>query len=109
MNLGGFYPSQGEQSFGDLRARYWVEYSNATSNKIQEVYMNNPDEFDNPREILAAMVAGDLDSELAKDNEVDPETFDRDEWVDAYEADNDGAGGGESAEDEAAEAVEADD
>lgn len=93
MNLGGFYPSQGEQSEGELRARYWVEYSNATSNKIQEIYMNNPERFDNPREILAAMVAGDLDEELSKDNEVDPETYDKQEWLESHseaaEADDD--------------------
>ena len=77
IELGGFYPSKGEQSFGELRARYYVEYSNALSQKINEIWANNPDSFDNPREVLAAAVAGDLDDELMKDNEVHPEEYEK--------------------------------
>lgn len=85
LELGGWYPSRGEQSFGELRARFFVEYSNALQNLIGEIYMNNPDKFDSPRDVLANIIAGELDDELAEENEVDPDTYEREEWIDAQE------------------------
>ncbi|MFP4017844.1 MAG: hypothetical protein ACLFUH_01210 [Bacteroidales bacterium] len=85
IELGGFYPSQGEQSFGELRARYFVEYSNALQSKIQEVWMNNQEAYDGPKDVMAAMLNGELDEELQVDNEVNPEEYDRDEWVESQE------------------------
>lgn len=81
INLGGFYPSQGEKSEGELRARYYVEYSNALSNKLLEIWQNNQDDYENPREVLADVIAGDLDDEMAEDNEVDPESYEKEEWL----------------------------
>lgn len=92
INLGGFYPSEGEQSKGELRARFYVEYSNALSNKLLEIWQNNQDDYENPREVLADVIAGELDDEMEAANEVNPEDYDKDEWLQ------------ENAEDGAAEA-----
>lgn len=102
LELGGWYPSRGEQSFGELRARFFLEYSNALQNLIGEIYMNNPDEYDNPREVLADILLGELDNELAEENEVDPDTYEREEWIDAQEEDSE-------ADAEGADEAEADD
>lgn len=92
LELGGYYPSRGEQSEGELRARYWVEYSTATANKMMEIFTNNPDEYDSMQDVLADMVAGELDDELASENEVNPEEYDREEWIEAQaEADGETA------------------
>lgn len=85
INLGGFYPSKGEKSEGELRARHYVEYSNALSQKLTEIWAENTDEYDNPREVLADVIAGNLDEELSADNEVDPEDYDKEEWLQARE------------------------
>lgn len=85
INLGGFYPSKGEQSHGELRARHYVEYSNALSNKLLEIWQNNQDEYENPREVLADVIAGNLDDEMAEENEVDPDEYDREEWLSSQE------------------------
>lgn len=85
LDLGGFYPSRGEQSFGEPRARFYVEYSNALSNKITEIFANNPDEFDSPRDVLAQIVAGDLEGEMMAENEINPDEYNRVEWVEAQE------------------------
>lgn len=87
INLGGYYPSQGEQSFGEMRARYYVEYPNSLVAKIQEIQLENP-EYDGPAEVLADMIAGDLDTELQADNEVNPEEYDREDWVEDQETDD---------------------
>lgn len=47
--------------------------------------MNDPEKWDNPRDILAAAIAGDLDGELAAENEVHPDDYDREEWVESQE------------------------
>lgn len=47
--------------------------------------MNNPGEYEHPREILADAIAGELDETLAQENEVDPESYDRQEWIEAQE------------------------
>lgn len=85
INLGGFYPSKGEQSAGELRARYFVEYSNATANKATEIFANNPDDYNSPRDVIAEMLSGELDEELSADNEVDPDEFDREAWLESQE------------------------
>lgn len=85
INLGGFYPSKGEQSKGELRARHYVEYSNALSNKLLEIWQNNQDEYENPREVLADVIAGNLDDEMAEENEVDPDEYDQEEWLSSQE------------------------
>lgn len=85
INLGGFYPSQGEKSKGELRARYYVEYSNALSNKLLEIWNENQDEYDTPREVLADVIAGELDDEMQADNEVDPEDYVKEEWLQTEE------------------------
>jgi len=88
INLGGYYPSKGENSLGELRARYYVEYSNALAQKLTELWANNSDEYDNPREVLAAVIAGEFEDEMAEASEVDPDTYDRDDWVEAFESDD---------------------
>lgn len=99
LNLGGFYPSQGEKSKGELRARYYVEYSNALSNKLLEIWNENQDEYDNPREVLADVISGELDDEMEADDEVDPDDYDKEEWLESE---------AESSEEDA-ETAEADD
>lgn len=81
MNLGGFYPSKGEKSRGELRARYYIEYSNALSQKLTEIWAENQDQYDGPRDVLADIVAGNLEDELAEDNEVNPEEYEKEEWL----------------------------
>lgn len=85
LDLGGYYPSKGEQSFGELRARYFVEFSNALNQKLMEIFMNNPDEYESTREVLADVIAGELEEEMEADNEVNPDEFDRQEWIDGQE------------------------
>lgn len=103
LNLGGWYPSKGEKSLGELRARFFVEYSNALQNKIGEIYMNNPDDFDNPREVLVAILNGEYDEELSAENEVNPDEYDKEEWVEEYKSDE------TNASESGAETAEADD
>lgn len=88
VDLGGHYPSQGEDSFGQLRARHWIEYPSAMVDLIQEIQIENPG-YDGPREVLADIVAGEFDDLLAERSEVDPEKFDREEWVESQEESDD--------------------
>lgn len=85
IELGGYYPSRGEQSFGELRARFFIEVPNALQQKAFEVFTNNPDKFDSVREVYAAFLTGELSEELEAENEVDPEDYKRDEWIEAQE------------------------
>jgi hypothetical protein len=85
MELGGYYPSKGEQSFGELRSRFYIEYSNALNQKLTEIWANNSDEYDNPKEVLADIISGNLEEEMMADNEVNPDEYDREEWIAAQE------------------------
>ena len=85
LELGGYYPSKGEQSFGELRSRFYVEYSNALNQKLMEIYMNNTEEYESPRDVLADVIAGELEEEMQAENEVNPGEYNRDEWIEAQE------------------------
>jgi len=85
LELGGYYPSKGEQSFGELRSRFYVEYSNALNQKLMEIYMNNTEEYDSPRDVLADVIAGELEEEMQAENEVDPDEYKREDWVETQE------------------------
>lgn len=89
VNLGGAYPSQGADSFGELRYRHYIEYPNATVRLIQQIMMNN-EGYDSPREVLADMILGNLDEQLKRENEVDPESYDREAWVESQESEAEG-------------------
>lgn len=84
IELGGYRPSRGDKSFGELRAQYYVDVPDALKLKALD-FMTNHDGYSNLREVYADMLAGEFDDELAEENEVDPSDYDREEWVSSQE------------------------
>lgn len=90
IELGGYYPSTGEQSFGELRARHFVDVSGKLEEFMRdELWRKDSSDYENKedalRDVLLEVLEGGYDDALAADSDVDPEDYNREEWVEENE------------------------